>query len=134
MVSELSNEISKSEELTKAKETAKAAIQETVDSQTDETLKAEISKLAESAIERIETAETADEITEIHNTFTKDVKTTIAAYEQDAALATAKAEALRKLSELENSAKSEYKSTEMDEIASKARTDIAASNKRRRLR
>lgn len=127
MVSELSNEISKSEELTKAKETAKAAIQETVDSQTDETLKAEIYKLAESAIERIETAETADEITEIHNTFTKDVKTTIAAYEQDAALATAKAEALRKLSELENSAKSEYKSTEMDEIASKARTDIAAA-------
>lgn len=127
MVSELSNEISKSEELTKAKETAKAAIQETVDSQTDETLKAEISKLAESAIERIETAETADEITEIHNAFTEDVKTTIAAYEQDAALATAKAEALRKLSELENSAKSEYKSTEMDEIASKARTDIAAA-------
>ena len=125
MVSDLANDVSKAAELSAAKAKAKESIQATVDEQTDESLKAAIAKLAEAAMVNIDAAGTADEISAIQEAFNTDVKTTTEAFKQDAALATAKADALRKMTELASSAKTEYKSSEMDEIEAKTRESIA---------
>ena len=124
MVNDLANDVFKTTELKSAKEKAKENILATANEQTDENLKAAIAKLAEAAITKIDTAETADEISTIQETFNTDVKATIDAFQKDAALATAKADALRKLTELASSAKTEYKSSEMDDIETKARENI----------
>ena len=125
MVSDLANDVSKAAELSAARAKAKENIQATVDEQADENLKAAIAKLAEAAMVNIDAAGTADEISAIQEAFNTDVKTTTEAFKQDAALATAKADALRKLTELASSAKTEYKSSEMDEIEAKTRESIA---------
>ncbi|WP_368370341.1 hypothetical protein [Ruminococcus sp. RTP21484sp1_RTP31023st1_H8_RTP31023_210422] len=125
MVSDLANDVSKAAELSAARTKAKENIQATVDEQTDESLKAAIAKLAEAAMVNIDAAGTADEISAIQEAFNTDVKTTTEAFKQDAALATAKADALRKMTELASSAKTEYKSSEMDEIEAKTRESIA---------
>ena len=124
MVSDLANDVSKAAELSAARAKAKENIQATVDEQADENLKAAIAKLAEAAMVNIDAARTADEISAIQEAFNTDVKTTTEAFKQDAALATAKADALRKLTELASSAKPEYKSSEMDEIEAKTRESI----------
>lgn len=127
IINKLVEELQKDSELKAVKDAAKSQIETTVESQTEDKLKAAIQKLAEPALKTIEEAKTEEEVKTCLETFQKDVQTTIEAFEKDAKLAEAKANALKKLTELEADFKADYMTDDVKNIIKTARTGIEAA-------
>lgn len=123
-IKDLKDEITNNEGLNSVKESAKKEIQNTVDNQSDEELKASIQQLAGAALKKIENATTEDEVKDIVEGFKSDVQTTTDAYKKDKELASVKADTLSKLSVLESKVKSEYVTADMNSIISTAKANI----------
>lgn len=123
----LSKEAGELKQLKSLKDSAKESIQKAVDGQENEELRAELQKLADSVCEAIDNDKTEQEIKDHLETFKKDAEEIIKVFKENAALAAAKADALKKLTDLESQANKEFETTEMKDIMKKARDDVDAA-------
>lgn len=101
-----------------------AKVNKFVDDQTDDKLKASLRDLADSYIEIINAAKEEKDIAEQYDKFTKDAEAVIKAYNEDVALAKAKADVLKKLASLEAQVDKEYETTEMKDLMTAAKEKV----------
>lgn len=120
-------EVGSADALNSIKEDAKTEIQATVDSQEDASLRAAIDKLAQAYISKIDKAKSDKEVQEYLDAFKKDAKAVVDSHKSDATLATAKSDALSKLSALESSAKDEYMNSSIKDIISTAKNKVQSA-------
>lgn len=126
-INEYAKEVNNTEKLESVKADAKDEIQAVIDAQTDASLRAAVDKVAQPYISKISSAASADEVQKCLTAFKQEADTVIESYKNDAALATAKSDALSKLSDLESSVKSEYVNSSMKDIISTAKTKIQSA-------
>lgn len=124
MLNELAQKVNSQEKIEALKKSSKEYIQNTVNNQSDSELRALIQELADTAIRGIDSAKTEIEVKNYLDTFKADSKTAIETFNKDKTLATAKAEALKKLSTLESKANSAYVTNDMKNIINNARNAI----------
>lgn len=123
-IQKLAKEAEESDKLNGVKETAKKQIQAIVNAQDNEQLKEALNKLAQSVMKAIDTATTEDAINSQLESFKQGADKIIETFKQDAVLAEAKAEMLKKLAELESGINKEYETEDMKNIISSAKNDI----------
>ena len=123
-IKSFAEELKNEDAINTAKENAKKAIEKTVSAQTDANVKSAVSKLAVTAEEKINNAKSADEITNILNTFNADVKAAISKNAADASLAAVKLETITKLNSLSDGVNTQYVTSEMNNIITQAKTNV----------
>lgn len=123
-VAELKEEVEAGDSLKEKKEEAKAYFDKVVSKQTDDTLKAEIQKLAEEYSLAVDSAQTESEIDAHKKAFDDSVAAVIKAYEENKELAETMSNTIKKIMALSSNVDSQYVSDEMKMMIDDAIEDV----------